>query len=87
VRKQIQQNKAAKQPPSAPGSSSKHPASKNTLNIVLDKECFKDGINFPLGWEYEKNAHALVFGSTGTGKTYLVKRILLLIVATIKGRR
>lgn len=37
---------------------------------------FQSGVKAALNWDYVHNPHILVFGSTGSGKTYFVKLLL-----------
>lgn len=46
------------------------------INVVFDKELLDEGFRYYISWNYIKNPHMLVFGSTGSGKTYLVKLLL-----------
>lgn len=46
------------------------------IDLALDSELLKDGIQHYHKWNYNKMAHMFVFGSTGSGKTYAVKLLL-----------
>ncbi|MGF7050579.1 DNA segregation ATPase FtsK/SpoIIIE-like protein [Paenibacillus sp. DS2015] len=46
------------------------------LNLVFDYELWQEGIYHYCQWDYKKVPHMLVFGSTGSGKTYLVRTVL-----------
>lgn len=47
-----------------------------TIPLVPDKSLFDSGITKYISWDYKKNPHMVIFGSTGSGKTYLLKIIL-----------
>ena len=49
---------------------------KNTINLVPDAALYASGITKYIKWNYEKNPHTVIFGSTGSGKTYLLKILL-----------
>ena len=49
---------------------------KNTINLVPDATLYASGILKYIKWNYEKNPHMVIFGSTGSGKTYLLKILL-----------
>lgn len=46
------------------------------IMLGYDGDLFQRGIDVPLNWDYIHNAHMLVFGSTGSGKTYFTKLLL-----------
>ena len=46
------------------------------IDLVPDEDLFKSGITKYIKWEYCKFPHMVIFGSTGSGKTYLLKIIL-----------
>ncbi|MBQ8199869.1 MAG: DUF87 domain-containing protein [Lachnospiraceae bacterium] len=47
-----------------------------SIKLVPDEGFFLSGIIRYVTWNYEKLAHMVIFGSTGSGKTYLLKIIL-----------
>ncbi len=49
---------------------------KNTISLVPDGKFFSSGILKYLKWDYSRLPHMVIFGSTGSGKTYLLKIIL-----------
>ena len=46
------------------------------LQLGYDGSFFQSGVKAALNWDFVHNPHMLVFGSTGTGKTYFVKLLL-----------
>lgn len=46
------------------------------IDLALDGELLKEGIHHYHKWDYQKIAHMLVFGNTGSGKTYAVQLLL-----------
>lgn len=46
------------------------------IELVPDASLFASGITKYLFWEYEKSPMMVIFGSTGSGKTYLLKLLL-----------
>lgn len=46
------------------------------IDLALDGELLREGIQHYHKWDYQKIAHMLVFGNTGSGKTYAVKLLL-----------
>lgn len=44
--------------------------------LGFDSSFFQSGVKAALNWDYVHNPHMLVFGSTGSGKTYFVKLLL-----------
>lgn len=53
------------------------------IDLALDATLFRDGIEHYYQWNYMSQPHSLVYGSTGTGKTHMVKLILARIGLTI----
>lgn len=49
---------------------------KNTVKLVPDAELYASGIVKYIEWDYQKYPHMVICGSTGSGKTYLLKLIL-----------
>lgn len=49
---------------------------KGSINLVPDENFFKSGITKYIEWDYSKYPHMVIFGATGSGKTYLLKIIL-----------
>ena len=49
---------------------------KKAIKLVPDAELYASGIVKYIEWEYEKHPHMVIFGATGSGKTYLLKLIL-----------
>lgn len=47
--------------------------SNNAIRIALDTDCLQSNIKRYIKWNYEKYPHMLLFGATGSGKTYLLK--------------
>ena len=47
-----------------------------TIDLVLDESLFENGISKYIPWDYIRYPHMVIFGSTGSGKTYLLKIIL-----------
>lgn len=54
-----------------------------SIDLVLDQEFYELGIYNYIQWQYIKYPHMVIFGSTGSGKTYLLKIILARIGLTI----
>jgi len=48
----------------------------NKLMIGYNYNYFENGVKAPLNWDYVHNAHIIIFGSTGSGKTYCSKLLL-----------
>lgn len=48
----------------------------NYIKLMPDKNFFESGITNYVKWEYDKYPHILIMGSTGSGKTYLLKIVL-----------
>lgn len=46
------------------------------INLVPDEKMYQSGITKYIRWEYMKYPHMVIFGSTGSGKTYLLKILL-----------
>lgn len=46
------------------------------IDLVLDRDLLQDGIYHYHKWDYKRIPHMLIFGSSGSGKTHLVKLIL-----------
>jgi len=46
------------------------------IDLVPDEELFLSGITRYISWNYCRYPHMVLFGSTGSGKTYLLKLIL-----------
>lgn len=46
------------------------------IQLGFDSGYFKSGVKAALNWDFIHNPHMLVFGSTGSGKTYFVKLLL-----------
>lgn len=46
------------------------------IDLVPDEELFLSGITRYISWNYNRHPHMVLFGSTGSGKTYLLKLIL-----------
>lgn len=46
------------------------------IDLALDAMLLRDGIKHYHQWNYEKVPHCLIIGSTGSGKSYLVRLIL-----------
>lgn len=49
---------------------------KSRIFLGYDSNFFQRGIKTALNWDYVHNAHLLVFGGTGSGKTYFTKLLL-----------
>lgn len=49
---------------------------RNVIDLVPDEKFFSSGILKYLKWDYFKFPHMVIFGSTGSGKTYLLKIVL-----------
>ncbi len=49
---------------------------KTWIDLVPDEDLFSSGITNYLKWEYSRHPHMVIFGSTGSGKTYALKLIL-----------
>ena len=49
---------------------------RTIIDLVLDECFFNSGIRKYIQWNYNKFPHMVIFGSTGSGKTYLLKIIL-----------
>lgn len=47
-----------------------------SIPLALDAEQLAVGIRYPIPWDFHQAPHLLVFGSTGSGKTYAVKLLL-----------
>ena len=47
-----------------------------TLDLVPDSTLYMSGITKYITWNFQKHPHAVIFGSTGSGKTYLLKILL-----------
>lgn len=47
-----------------------------TIDIALDKNLLEIGLPLYVGWEFQKFPHMVIFGSTGSGKTYALRLIL-----------
>lgn len=48
----------------------------NCINLVPDESFLSSGIISYISWNYIRFPHMVIFGSTGSGKTYLLKIIL-----------
>lgn len=48
----------------------------DTITICLDKQALELGVSLPIQWEYVRAPHMVIYGATGSGKTYLLKLIL-----------
>lgn len=46
------------------------------INIGLDNSALQFGTSLPIGWDCTRYPHMVIFGATGSGKTYLLKLIL-----------
>jgi chromosomal replication initiation ATPase DnaA len=46
------------------------------INLMPDENFFLSGIAKYIKWNYQKFPHMVIFGSTGSGKTYLLKILL-----------
>lgn len=44
--------------------------------IGLDKQALEFGASLPIGWDVVRHPHMVIFGATGSGKTYLLKLVL-----------
>lgn len=44
--------------------------------IGLDKQILEYGASLPIGWDCVRYPHMVIFGATGSGKTYLLKLVL-----------
>jgi len=53
------------------------------INLALDLTLLQEGIHHYHQWNYTRQAHALVFGNTGSGKTHLCKLTLARIGLSI----
>ena len=49
---------------------------ETTIDLVPDENFFESGITKYIKWDYNKYPHMVIFGVTGSGKTYLLKIIL-----------
>lgn len=50
---------------------------KRGIPICLDGELLKEGIKSPVFWNYERDAHMLIIGNTGSGKTKAAEVVLV----------
>lgn len=48
----------------------------SSIKIALDNDIYKLGVSQFIQWDYAKNPHMAIFGSTGSGKTYFSKLLL-----------
>lgn len=53
------------------------------IMIGLDKQALEFGASLPIGWDCARYPHMVIFGATGSGKTYLLKLVLGRIVLHI----
>ncbi len=56
---------------------------KEYIDMVLDHDIYQLGSQKYIQWQYLKYPHMVIFGSTGSGKTYLLKILLARLGLTI----
>lgn len=56
----------------------------SSIKIALDNDIFELGVSQFIQWDYAKNPHVSIFGSSGSGKTYFSKLLLARIGLHIK---
>lgn len=49
---------------------------KNYIQLGFDDNFFQCGVKAALNWSYSGSPHMVIFGSTGSGKTYFAKLLL-----------
>lgn len=59
--------------------------SEKTIKLVIDDSFLELDIKKYTKWDFEKYPHAVIFGPTGSGKTYLVKLVLGRLAKNISG--
>ena len=53
------------------------------IKTICEKNAYTYGISDYIMWDFEKSPHGIIFGSTGSGKTYLLKLLLARIGISI----
>lgn len=60
---------------------------QNAVRVALDADCLRKKLKRYITWDYAKFPHMLLFGSTGSGKTYLLKVMLARIRRYVSGAK